>query len=534
MAQVNTFLAPMLSVLDKWRTSLTFRVLTTTTLLALLVAFGVSSIALTQVRDGLVADRTSSAINQAVDGVLVAQRVIDSLPFPDSTSSRIAMVDAVVAAISAPGGKTQDYEVLLLSAGDRSMIGGPERGTNAISDTTITAELRETLEAEQELVWQITEIQFLDGHRAAGIVIGAPLQLPGVGDYHLFQAFPFDRQVDMLNLTRQAVFVAAIFMVIALIGVALLLTSQVVRPIRSAAESAQRLRAGRLTERIAVKGQDDLAVLASSFNSMAASMQEQIRKLESLSRVQQRFVSDVSHELRTPLTTIRMAAELLYASKADFDPANERAIELLQQQSERFEYLLNDLLEISRIDAGSAKLDPVLGEFEMIVRNVLEDLSPIIRDNGVIVEEIQIPASPAMLTADFRRLERIVRNLISNAIEHANGNPITLVTYHDEKVVVFSVRDQGSGLEPGQAALVFNRFWRADPSRQRTLGGTGLGLSISMEDARLHGGWLEADGAPNEGAHFRLVLPLQPNTGFDRVVVPLGIKKFDQWLKAQS
>jgi two-component system sensor histidine kinase MtrB len=192
------------------------------------------------------------------------------------------------------------------------------------------------------------------------------------------------------------------------------------------------------------------------------------------------------------------------------------------------------LLEISRIDAGSAKLDPVMGEFEMIVRNVLEDLSPIIRDNGVVVEEIQIPASPAMLTADFRRLERIVRNLISNAIEHANGNPITLVTYHDEKVVVFSVRDHGSGLEPGQAALVFNRFWRADPSRQRTLGGTGLGLSISMEDARLHGGWLEADGAPNEGAHFRLVLPLQPNTGFDRVVVPLGIKKFDQWLKAQS
>jgi two-component system sensor histidine kinase MtrB len=312
------------------------------------------------------------------------------------------------------------------------------------------------------------------------------------------------------------------------------LTNQVVRPIRSAAESAQRLKAGRLTERIAIKGQDDLAVLASSFNSMAAGMQEQIRRLESLSRVQQRFVSDVSHELRTPLTTIRMASELLYATKTDFDPASERAVELLQQQSERFEILLNDLLEISRIDAGSAKIEAADLYFESILNKVIEDLSPVLRDNQLEVRVHQVGLKEKVITADFRRVERIVRNLVSNAIEHAEGKPIDLVAFHDENVLVFCARDYGVGLEPGQAALVFNRFWRADPSRQRTLGGTGLGLSISMEDARLHGGWLEADGALGQGANFRFVLPLSIGNNIGAVAVPLVIDQFDEWLESNS
>ena len=534
MALSERLFLPIKTLSSKWRTSLTFRVLFSTVLLALFVAFAVSSIALTQVRDGLVVDRTESAVQKARDGLFVAQQVVNSFPFAESSSDRSAMVDAVLTAVAAPGGSLGDYEVLLLAASDVSLVGRPERGTNDISDETITEAIRTRITNDQAMVWQIGELVYLDGTSQPGVIVGAPIQLPGAGDYELYQVFPFEQQVQMLGLTRQAVFIAAVFMIFAIIGIALLLTNQVVRPIRSAAESAQRLKAGRLTERIAIKGQDDLAVLASSFNSMAAGMQEQIRRLESLSRVQQRFVSDVSHELRTPLTTIRMASELLYATKTDFDPASERAVELLQQQSERFEILLNDLLEISRIDAGSAKIEAADLYFESILNKVIEDLSPVLRDNQLEVRVHEVGLKEKVITADFRRVERIVRNLVSNAIEHAEGKPIDLVAFHDENVLVFCARDYGVGLEPGQAALVFNRFWRADPSRQRTLGGTGLGLSISMEDARLHGGWLEADGALGQGANFRFVLPLSIGNNIGAVAVPLVIDQFDEWLESNS
>ena len=146
-------------------------------------------------------------------------------------------------------------------------------------------------------------------------------------------------EVQTLDLTRTSIGWSGLLMVFALTLVSVLLMNVVVRPIRNAAESAERLRNGRLTERIAVRGQDEIGRLAQSFNAMAKSLQDQINRLENLSKMQQRFVSDVSHELRTPLTTIRMASELLYASRDDFDPASARAVELLQQQSERFETL---------------------------------------------------------------------------------------------------------------------------------------------------------------------------------------------------
>lgn len=531
---VQPFFGLVKRFLAQWRTSLSFRVLTTTLLLAIVVAFGVSSIAVTQVRDGLVEQRTNTAVQQAAEGQALAAQVISSAPFPNSSSDRIALVDAVVSAVAGGSNDASDYQVLLLASAGQSLIDKPERGTGGISDQSVTAALRQTVVSEEAVVWQISELKYIDGSEKPGVVVGVPLNLPGVGEYELYLLLPFEEQIQMLNLTRQAVFVAGIFMVVALVGVALLLTNQVVRPIRSVAASAERLKSGRLTERIAVRGQDDLAVLASSFNSMAASMQEQIRKLESLSRVQQRFVSDVSHELRTPLTTIRMASELLYAAKKDFDPANERAIELLQQQSERFELMLNDLLEISRIDAGSARVEAVQGDFAATVRAVIEDLDAIIFEKQLDLIVHRLGEFDFVIEADFRRVERIVRNLISNAIEHADNKPIDVVLFRDEEVLVFCVRDHGVGLEPGQAALVFNRFWRADPSRQRTLGGTGLGLSISMEDARLHGGWLEADGEIGKGSNFRLVLPTKPNTNFGAVSVPLGIEKFDEWFEANK
>jgi two-component system sensor histidine kinase MtrB len=441
------------------------------------------------------------------------------------------MVDAIVAEVAAPAGSSREFEVLLLASPGLTVSGSPERGTNDISDSSVSAALRESIAKNKQQAWQISNLQFLDGHSTTGVIVGSPIYLPGIGQYEIYQLFPLDHQVETLNLMRSSILVAGLLMVFGLILVSIFLTRQVVEPIRRAAESAERLRGGRLTERIAVRGQDDIGRLATSFNSMAQSMQTQIQKLEELSRVQQRFVSDVSHELRTPLTTIRMASELLYASSDSFDEPTARAVELLQQQSERFEHLLNDLLEISRLDAGVAKIEPSQVDLAAMTANVVDSLGAVAADLSVRVEMRNY--GDTLASCDVRRVERIVRNLISNSIEHSKGAPVLVVVTGGECSVTISVRDFGSGLKPGEAALVFNRFWRADPSRQRTLGGTGLGLAISLEDARIHGGWLEADGAPDHGAHFRLVLPREIGSEDIATEVPLAIEEFDEWVSGK-
>jgi two-component system sensor histidine kinase MtrB len=254
-----------------------------------------------------------------------------------------------------------------------------------------------------------------------------------------------------------------------------------------------------------VRGEDELARLASSFNSMAAALQAQIRQLEDLSRVQRRFVSDVSHELRTPLTTVRMAADLLHERRSELDPPAARSAELLQKELDRFEEMLIDLLEISRYDAGAASLDPERQDLVPLVHRVVDATAPLAERRG---STIAVRTSgPVIAEVDHVRIERIVRNLLVNAVEHGEGAPIEVTVGTGPGAVAILVRDHGVGLEPGQAALVFTRFWRGDPSRARATGGTGLGLAIALEDARLHGGTLQAWGAPGQGSVFRLTLP---------------------------
>jgi two-component system sensor histidine kinase MtrB len=240
-------------------------------------------------------------------------------------------------------------------------------------------------------------------------------------------------------------------------------------------------------------------------NYMASELQKQINTLEELSAVQQRFVADVSHELRTPLTTVRMAAEVLHDAREDFDPIAARSTELLQNELDRFEALLTDLLEISRFDAGAAELALSVADLRDVVDRVVEANAPLAASNRTAV--VVHASGPATAEVDVRRIERIVRNLLVNAIEHAEARPIEVLIDSDEHAVAIAVRDHGVGFEASQAKQVFHRFWRADPARARTVGGTGLGLSIAMEDANLHGGWLTAWGRPGQGAQFRLTLP---------------------------
>jgi two-component system sensor histidine kinase MtrB len=255
-----------------------------------------------------------------------------------------------------------------------------------------------------------------------------------------------------------------------------------------------------------VRGEDDLASLATSFNRMAETVERQILQLRELSRVQRRFVADVSHELRTPIATIRMAADVLHDARADLPPELARSAELLQAQLDRFEALVADLLEISRHDAGAVALEAEPIDLRLLVAKVADSALALATRSGCELT-LDLPDEPVVVEVDARRIERVLRNLVVNAVEHGGGKPVEVALRGDDHSVAVTVRDQGVGLRPGDAGLVFGRFWRADPARARHSGGTGLGLSIALEDARLHGGWLQAWGEPGRGSVFRLTLP---------------------------
>jgi two-component system sensor histidine kinase MtrB len=355
-------------------------------------------------------------------------------------------------------------------------------------------------------------------HDHEQLVVGASLTTP-LGPYRLYHFFPLNGEEQTLALVRRTAAVAGLLLVLLLALLVGLVTRQVVLPVRVAALTAERLAAGRLEERMNVRGEDEIARLASSFNSMAAALQTQIRQLEDLSRVQRRFVSDVSHELRTPLTTVRMAADLLHERRGDLDPPAARSAELLQKELDRFEEMLIDLLEISRYDAGAASLDPERQDLVPLVHRVVDATRPLAERRGSTIDVRT--SGPVVAEVDHVRVERIVRNLLVNAVEHGEGQPIEVTVADGPGGVAVLVRDHGVGLAPGQAALVFTRFWRGDPSRARTTGGSGLGLAIALEDARLHGGSLQAWGAPGQGAAFRLTLPRQVGGELGESPVPL-------------
>ena len=292
-----------------------------------------------------------------------------------------------------------------------------------------------------------------------------------------------------------------------LAAIALIVARQIVLPVRSASRIAERFAEGHLTERMPVRGEDDMARLAVSFNDMAESLSRQITQLEEFGNLQRRFTSDVSHELRTPLTTVRMAADLIYDHSEDLDPALRRSTELMVNELDRFETAAQR--PAGDLPARRRRRRAVRGSGRSArhrAERAGQRRPPRRRRPGRTHR--RHAAEEVIAEVDPRRVERILRNLIANAIDHAERKPVRIRMGVDEDTVAVTVRDYGVGLRPGEEKLVFSRFWRSDPSRVRRSGGTGLGLAISIEDARLHQGRLEAWGEPGKGACFRLTLPL--------------------------
>ena len=470
-----------------------------TLLLSSCVIMIVGWILLEQVTDGLVQNRTEASLREARTGIQAAQQRIEAADPSDSTSE---IATRLANELYQRG--LYDFVLEVDPGMSRSVV--PSVRTTKALPQSVPDEIREQT-STGELAYTYTEIKTRDGAERPGMVVGSQLIDPRSGGaFKVFYLFDFRQEQSTLSLLNQSLIAVGTLIVVLLGFVAWFVARQVVTPVRMARQIAERLAAGLLDERMQVYGQDDLARLATSFNQMASNLQRQIRQLEELSRVQRRFVSDVSHELRTPITTVRMASDVLYEAREQFAPGVGRSAELLQTELDRFETLLADLLEISRYDAGAATLNLEQLDIRTTVQQVAQRLGALAERKGSALS-VQLPDEPVLLEMDGRRIERVIRNLLGNAIDYGEGEQIEVRVVAASDAVALSVRDHGIGLQPGESALVFDRFWRSDPARARTTGGTGLGLSIALEDVLLHGGWLQAWGAPGDGSHFRVTLP---------------------------
>jgi len=488
-----------------WRRSLQLRIVTITLVISgtLVATFGL--LVGSMITEGTVRAKTERSQKLAADGTEYAVEQLGVLINDARETSAPGYVRTLLSDL-AKRGEANDIDVAIIPA--NSLL--PLQGQSFPHDEAhlqIPADLKQAVRqgprgsfVEQRLNLNVDG----EGERLY-LVFGRQLQ-EDWGELQLYYFYPLDDEVRQAALVSNTITITGLSLVIMMALVAALVTRMVVRPVRIAARTAQRLSNGLLDQRMEVRGEDDLAALAASFNQMAENLQRHILRLEEMSRLQRRFTSDVSHELRTPLTTVRMAADLLFANRETFDAPVARSAELLQAELDRFTDLLTELLEISRFDAGFAVLDAEPTNLVPLVRRTAERLDTLAERAGIRIE-VDVPDEPVVAELDVRRVERILRNLVANAVEHSEGKPVRIRLAASDGAVAVTVRDYGVGLKTGEEKLVFNRFWRADPSRARQTGGTGLGLSISSEDARLHGGWLEAWGAPGAGAQFRLTLP---------------------------
>ncbi|MGI9008041.1 MAG: MtrAB system histidine kinase MtrB [Streptosporangiaceae bacterium] len=502
----------------RWRGSLQLRVVSTTLVVSAVVISMLGLFLMQQIASKMLHNAEVQAFTQATNGLARAEAQ-PSASLPPGPVAKAQMSQVVGSLGPSLQNLGPEYGVAIAVQRDPSTAATWLAAELNTTTDDLPAKLRPAAikrTAHASLSFAQLPYPGPTGPPTTGLLFAAPFG----SSYDLYYFFPLNQLQNELTWIQRTLVLVGLALVFLLAGIAWMVTRWVVKPVARAAQGAQLLSTGKLDERLAVRGDDEIAALATSFNEMAASLQEKMQELEELSQVQRLFVSDVSHELRTPLTTIRMAADLLFESREQLESAAARSAELLQSQIGRFESLLADLLEISRHDANAATLDSELNDVSDVVRQSADVAQQLAERRGCRIE-FRLPAEPCLAEVDRRRVERILRNLLCNAVEHGEGRDVIVTSAADRDAVAIAVRDFGVGLRPGEEHLVFDRFWRADPARARTTGGTGLGLSIALEDARLHGGWLEAWGSPARGSVFRLTLPRVAGTTLAGSPLPL-------------
>nr|WP_245537886.1 MtrAB system histidine kinase MtrB [Tsukamurella paurometabola] len=502
-----------------WRRSLQWRVVTSTLALSLTVLLLLGFVLMSQLTNQLIQAKLNAGQEETARVKQIVELALSRAePRTEGVEASLRQVRATLvnqgSEITPSAARSGSYDPVLI------VPHGAGRTPTVVGSESEVPQTLQTFVRSGQTAYQHATVTDSTGRYGKVLVIGTPVQ-SSIQGLELYLVFPLAQEENTLSLMQRTLLTGAVVLLVLLAAVSLLVARQVVLPVRSASRIAVRFAEGRLKERMPVRGEDDIARLAMSFNDMAESLSKQISQLEEFGNLQRQFTSDVSHELRTPLTTVRMAADMIADSADELDPGLRRTTELMVTELDRFELLLAELLEISRHDAGVAELHSEKIDIEVPITAAVSTVRHLAdeSDTELIVD---LPDDPVIVDADARRVERVLRNLLANAIDHSEGKPVILTMRADDDAVAVTVRDYGVGLRPGEEKLVFNRFWRSDPSRVRRSGGTGLGLAISIEDARLHSGRLEAWGEPGNGACFRLTLPRE--RGSRVLVSPLPLK----------
>ncbi|MFI9028152.1 ATP-binding protein [Streptomyces sp. NPDC053560] len=390
-------------------------------------------------------------------------------------------------------GKARDWDV------EADYEGVPDNGSDAV--VAVPQELRDSVERRHVPAFQRVE---RDGE--PWLLIGMPVTRAhdrAPSKLSVYARLPLRaEEANVEELVSAAQRGALPVLALALIP-ALFAARGVLRPVRKLRQAAGRIAEGKLDTRLEVKGEDELAELSLTFNDMAAHLEENVAELRRLESNSRRFAADVSHELRTPLAAMTAVTDVLDedAEAGGLDPDTASAVRLISQETGKLARMVEDLMEVSRFDAGAAALHPYEVDVAEAIRKTLQARA---------WQERVAAELPTGVRArlDARRLDVVVANLVGNALHHG-GEPVAvrLRAPVDGRLLI-EVADQGPGIDPEVLPHVFDRFYKADSARARSEG-SGLGLAIAMENVRLHGGTLRAANAPDGGAVFTIDLPLR-------------------------
>jgi two-component system sensor histidine kinase MtrB len=508
------------NIIGAFRRSIQLRYVTMTVALSAVALVAVGAFLSISIGNGLFQTRVEQILQESRRAAVDVQNTFNSSGATDVVSLQV-LVNSVVPNLEQNSASGSRRVALLRTPNQATdqFLQSPISTTLADSDIPLSLRTK-VAKTENRLIFRTVNL-LVDGVNQPTVIVGSKMSIPVAGQYELYLVYDISDTQATLDFMQNTLAFGGIIMILLLGIVAYFVTGRIVAPVEKAAEVAEALAQGSLDKRLPERGQDIVATLARSFNKMAQSLETQIGELSKLSKMQQRFVSDVSHELRTPLTTIKLAAEMLEARSSELDDKAKRSLDTLISQVARFESLLSDLLEISRYDAGAVTAEFENNDLKTVVQLAVAGLEPLAESLGCELK-VKAPKAEVMADLDRRRIERVLRNLISNAIEHGAGKPIVIEVGQSKTAVAVTITDFGVGMSRNQMDRVFDRFWRADPARKRTTGGTGLGLAISLEDTHLHHGWLQVTSKQNQGTTFRITLPKKKDGIFTESPLPLG------------
>lgn len=408
---------------------------------------------------------------------------------------------------------SQRYSVLLVAEkkGGGRIVGYSD--LDAFTLAKVPASLQKAVTKQQpvtsgnksayHLYWQRTS-----EHGTPYLVGGAKVIGGGPTGYMLKSLEPEAKDLSSLGWSL------AIATALALIGSALLAqaaATTVLKPVHRLGVAARRLGEGKLDTRLRVSGTDELADLSRTFNRTAENLEKKVADMSARDEASRRFVADMSHELRTPLTAITAVTEVLEeeldAETGSVDPMIEPAVRLVVSETRRLNDLVENLMEVTRFDAGTARL--VLDDVD-----IADQITACI-DARAWLDAVELDAERGItVRLDPRRLDVILANLIGNALKHG-GSPVNVSVRLEDAELVIAVRDHGPGIPEDVLPHVFDRFYKASASRPRSEG-SGLGLSIALENAHIHGGEISAANCPKGGAVFTLRLPRDGGSADER------------------